>query len=180
MDIIEKAKAFAKLKHGKDKRKFTGELYYTHPFAVVERLKAFDKYETNEIILAAAYLHDTLEDTNTSFRELKNTFNEEIANLVLELTSNKEEYKDDENKTDHTAKAHYLTKKINNMSKSARIIKFVDREHNISSMSGAPPSFTEKYSKETQYILEHLKFNPDTEEEEIINSIREKIRPYLT
>jgi len=180
MDIINKAKKFAKLKHGNDKRKFTNELYYTHPFAVVERLKTFNKYKNNETMLAAAYLHDTLEDTKTTYHELKHIFNKEIANLVLELTSNKEEYTNKQNKTNHSIKAQYLTKKINNMSKNARIIKLADREHNVSSISGAPSSFVKGYTKETKYILENLKFEPDPEENQIINSIWKKIRPYLT
>ncbi len=179
MDLIEKAKTFAKLKHGKDQRKYTNELYYTHPFAVVDRLKTFNKYKNNKTILAAAYLHDTLEDTDTTYDELKYNFNKEIADLVQELTSDKKQYKNNKNETDYKAKAQYLTKKINNISKEARIIKLADREHNVSTMSGAPHSFIERYTKETQYILENLKFKPDTEEKELINSIWKKIRPYL-
>lgn len=183
MDIILRAKEFAKKKHGDIKRKYTPEPYYSHPFAVAARLKAFDKYKNNDAVLAAAYLHDILEDTLTTYEELLEKFNTKIADLVQELTSNKEYYNDtneDMEPSKPSAKAQYLTDKINNMSKDARIIKLADREHNVSQIADAPNTFIKRYTKETQYILEHLHFEPNKEEQDLINSIWEKIRPFLT
>jgi guanosine-3',5'-bis(diphosphate) 3'-pyrophosphohydrolase len=180
MDLITKAKKFAKEKHGNDTRKFSNKFYYTHPFSVADRLKKFKKVKNNENILAAAYLHDTLEDTETTSKELRREFNEKIANLVIELTSDKENYKNNEDRTDHLAKAKYLTDRINNMSRDARLIKLADREHNVSDIPNASESFIKRYMEETHYILEHLQFKPNKEEKALIDSIRNKIQPYLS
>lgn len=80
---------------------------------------------------------------------------------------------------DPMAKAKYLTEKINNMTKEARIIKFADRENNVSDLSMDHIEFSLKYAKETKYILDHIDIIPDLGEEEIIQSIRDKISPYL-
>ena len=66
--LIERAQEFAALKHATQKRKFTGEPYIVHPLAVGELVASIGAPET---VVAAAILHDTLEDTETSFSELK-------------------------------------------------------------------------------------------------------------
>lgn len=180
MSLIKKAKEFAKKQHGEDKRKY-GEKkpYCTHPYAVAERLQQIKTYKNNEIVIAAAYLHDIVEETNAEYEELKSLFNERIANLVNELTSDPLKYSDDEKQSKYLAKAKYLTNKINKMSEDARVIKLADREHNVSTLAVCPQSFAQRYAKETQYILNHLKFNPNEAEKQLIESIWKYIRPFL-
>ncbi|MHA1601968.1 MAG: hypothetical protein ACTSUI_03060, partial [Promethearchaeota archaeon] len=91
---------------------------------------------------------------------------------VKELTSNK---KDEQ----LIGKAQYLTNKINNMSDFARLIKFADREHNVSDLSKEFDSFSSRYAKETLYILNHLNFVPNQDELILIESIRKKIDPFI-
>lgn len=176
MNLIEKAKKFAKKEHGKNRRKYgSREYYYTHPYAVAERLKKFKEYRNDENILAAAYLHDILEETDIKYEDLKAQFNITIANLVKELTSDVSKYVGNGD----LAKGKYLANKINNMSNNARLIKLADREHNVSNLPACPDSFTERYSRETQYILNHLNFKPNNIEKELIDSIWNYIKPYL-
>ena len=65
MEIVEKAIKYATEAHGDQKRKYTGEPYITHPIAVMEIVKTVA--HTKEM-LAAAVLHDVIEDTNLNRR----------------------------------------------------------------------------------------------------------------
>jgi (p)ppGpp synthase/HD superfamily hydrolase len=179
MNLIEKAKDYAKNKHGNRLRKFTKELYYFHPYAVADRIRQFKKYKTNEDIIAAAYLHDLIEDTEVTLPDLTINFSREIANIVLELTSNSNEINNVQGNSTWIKKGKYLTKKINHMSDQARIIKLADREHNVSQLEGSPKSFQMNYARETEYILKNLSISPSNEEKILIKSILEKITPFL-
>jgi (p)ppGpp synthase/HD superfamily hydrolase len=81
--LIEKAKAFAALKHATHVRKYTGVPYFTHLANVAALVAAHGG--TPEMV-AAAYLHDTLEDTATTYGELVAVFGTRVATLVAEVT----------------------------------------------------------------------------------------------
>jgi len=67
-DILEQIKDFADRAHGEQKRKYTPERYIVHPVRVMETCKEY----TNDVaILAAALLHDVLEDTPITRDEIK-------------------------------------------------------------------------------------------------------------
>jgi (p)ppGpp synthase/HD superfamily hydrolase len=168
--LTDRAKKFAEKKHINQTRKFDENLpYISHPTAVAERLASIIN---DEEMIAAAFLHDTLEDTQTTYEEISQEFGNRVADLVQELTSDKKEEK-------LVGKAEYLTKKINDLSPEARLIKLLDREHNVSGFLQSPPEFCQRYAQETQYILDHINITPSPLEIQIIASIREKITPYL-
>ncbi|MHC1590919.1 MAG: HD domain-containing protein [Candidatus Helarchaeales archaeon] len=146
MNSFDKALDFARKKHAGQVRKISEIEYVTHPIAVANILK--DK-SCNETLLIAALLHDTLEDTNTTYKEIKDLFGEKVADLVLELTSDREEKK-------KLGKAAYLSRKLNQMSSDALTIKLADRLHNVSDLNEADPKFRERYKKETMIILSEL------------------------
>jgi (p)ppGpp synthase/HD superfamily hydrolase len=81
---VEKARAFATHKHSGQKGKGPGQAYIDHVEAVVRLLK--DYGEARPDVLAAAYLHDCLEKTNTNVAELVHEFGEDVAELVYWLT----------------------------------------------------------------------------------------------
>lgn len=145
--LSQRASDIARDKHWYQYRKFSKEPYFKHPSRVADILSRFTK---DEEIIAAGYLHDTLEDTETSFEELEATFGKRVANLVKELTS----VKKDQVKI---GKAKYLLKKMNSMSDSALLIKLVDRLDNVSDFRFASDKFIKKYIDETMYILNNLK-----------------------
>lgn len=86
--IAQKAKDFASFKHRLQIRKHgRGEPYMSHVEAVVAILKRHG--HTSEDLLAAAYLHDTVEQTDTSITEIYNLFGTEVAKFVYWLTDEK-------------------------------------------------------------------------------------------
>ena len=92
----------------------------------------------DEEILCAALLHDTLEDTKTTFEEIKEKFGDKVANLVLEVTQ--------EGKADN--KGFYFPRL---KSKEAIMIKFADRLSNISRMESWPKERQEHYLKHSKF-----------------------------
>ena len=85
MNTIEQAIVFAAKAHKNQTRKVANIPYITHPFAVGMYLQ---KANCSEEVIAAGILHDTLEDTETTFDELQELFGERIANLVLAASEN--------------------------------------------------------------------------------------------
>ena len=83
MDIVTKALEFAAEAHEGQKRKYTGEPYINHPIAVCELVKTVDH---NEYMLAAALLHDTVEDTATTIDDIKREFGDIVYIFVNWLT----------------------------------------------------------------------------------------------
>lgn len=83
MDVINKAINYAWEKHAGQRRKITGVPYMTHPLQVVNILKVVTR---DEEIIAAAILHDVMEDCGVTYEELKLEFGERIATIVLQLT----------------------------------------------------------------------------------------------
>lgn len=83
------ALAFAADKHRDQRRKDAeGSPYINHPIAVA-RVLAVEALVTDETILIAAVLHDTVEDTETVASEIARLFGEEVAQLVDEVTDDK-------------------------------------------------------------------------------------------
>lgn len=82
MNILEKASYFAKLKHTGQLDDEQKDYYKTYIEQVVSILY---KVTEDDIILSAAYLHDTLEDTNTTEEELRNEFGNKITSVFISL-----------------------------------------------------------------------------------------------
>ena len=83
--LEQRAKAFAEHHHAavNQKRKYTGEPYIVHPAAVVELVRGVPHTQEQ---LAAAWLHDTVEDTEVTIEEIEAKFGREVAALVEMLT----------------------------------------------------------------------------------------------
>lgn len=143
-DIEAKALAFAINKHSGQTRKFSGKAYVSHPISVAKRLK---KFTSDSNLIAAAYLHDTVEDTDTTLDEIKTEFNARVASIVKELTSSGDGIKE-------LGKQEYLARKMGSMSTDALTLKLTDRLDNVSDAGSA--KFKSKYGKETRFILDRL------------------------
>jgi len=120
--LIERAYAAAEKAHAGQKRK-SGEPYITHPVAVAQILADLG---IGSKTLAAALLHDTVEDTDYTLDLLRKDFGDEIAMLVDGVT------KLDKLKYGDSAQAETVRKMIVAMSKDIRVlvIKLADRLHN--------------------------------------------------
>lgn len=86
MNIIDKAREFATKRHGETGKLYNGQPYIAHPTTVGVILALIG---SDDNLIAAGYLHDLLEDTNTTWGELVNEFGEDVANLVREVTKDK-------------------------------------------------------------------------------------------
>lgn len=166
IELGKKAFGFAKKAHKGQVRKFSGLPYVVHPESVANLAQ---KYTQDPIIVAAAYLHDTIEDTEATHDILVQEFGKEVANLVQELTSAS---KDEMKKVG--GKAKYLTDKMMKMSKKALTLKLIDRLDNVSD-EHASEGFKERYYAETKYILDNLTRSLDSTQKKIVKEIKKKI-----
>lgn len=83
-ELTKKARDFATKAHEGQKRKYSGEPYIKHPIAVAKIVATVDH---DEFMIAAAFLHDTVEDTEVTIEEILDIFGEEVAELVDGLTN---------------------------------------------------------------------------------------------
>jgi len=123
--MLEKTLKFIIRKHYGQLRKKTKIPYIIHPIIVSVLLKKYKPFFSNyDELYIVALLHDTLEDTNTTYDEIVEEFNVNIANLVLELSNDKEII-------NVIGKNEYLKQKVINLSSNALTIKLIDRLSNI-------------------------------------------------
>ena len=149
----EKALRFATEKHKGQLRKGEDKIeYITHPINVANLVKKYKESHKMDSLVAAAYLHDTLEDTDTTFYELVNKFGLEVASLVKEVTTDKD-------LKNEIGKAKYLAIKMKNITDWGLVIKLCDRLDNISSLDKVDVEFRCKYVNETIYIINYLMNN---------------------
>lgn len=141
---FEKAAFF----HRHQKRR-SGEPYITHPLAVAMILAELGMTATT---LAAAFLHDTVEDTEYSLEELTNDFGPEISALVDGVT------KLDKVKYGEASAAETVRKMVVAMARDIRVlvIKLCDRLHNMRTMDAMPEDKQQKISRETLEIYAPL------------------------
>lgn len=81
--LFKRAHDFAIAAHAGQKRKYTGEPYVNHCYAVAALLM---DYPVGDEVIAAALLHDTLEDTSVTYSQLLAEFGPGVAGLVDEVT----------------------------------------------------------------------------------------------
>lgn len=148
--ISEIALNYATLKHKGQYRKGNNpKEYIIHPINVANLVKKYKESHNIESLVAAAYLHDTLEDTDTTYYDLVKKFGFEIASLVMEVTTDKD-------LKNEIGKTKYLCIKMKNMSNWALVIKLCDRLDNISSLIDVDLEFRKKYIEETLFIMNFL------------------------
>lgn len=145
--IEEVARDFAAHYHGiiDQRRKYTGEPYIVHPAAVVEIVKSVP--HTPEMI-AAAWLHDVVEDTPATIDEVRLTFGRDIASLVEMLTDVSRP--EDGNRAARKAldRAH-----LAKASHEAKTIKLADLIDNTRNIVDRDPKFARVYLAEKGRLL---------------------------
>ncbi|MFC5432515.1 RelA/SpoT family protein [Microbacterium suwonense] len=148
LPVIEHAYRIAREKHEGQFRQ-SGEPYITHPLAVAKILADLG---LGPRAVAAALLHDTVEDTGYALAELTEEFGDEVAMLVDGVT------KLDKVKYGESAQAETVRKMIVAMSKDIRVllIKLADRLHNARTWGFVPPEKAARKAKETLEIYAPL------------------------
>jgi len=155
MNIVERARIFATAAHAAvgQKRKYTGEDYIVHPYEVAGIVRLAGGTDAQ---IAAAYLHDVVEDTGVTSEQIASMFGTEVAELVDWLTDVSKPT--DGNRAvrkaidrEHTAKAPA----------AAKTIKLADLISNTQSIIQHDLNFAETYLAEKMELLSVLQHGGD-------------------
>jgi GTP pyrophosphokinase len=146
--LLQHAYDIAEEAHRGQRRK-SGDPYITHPLAVATILAELGM---DTITLVAALLHDTVEDTDYSLKNLHDDFGEEVARLVDGVT------KLDKVQLGSAAEAETIRKMVIAMARDPRVlvVKLADRLHNMRTMRFLPPEKQAKKARETLEVLAPL------------------------
>jgi guanosine-3',5'-bis(diphosphate) 3'-pyrophosphohydrolase len=137
MNQLIQAIAFAANKHRNQRRKDAdASPYINHPIALADVL-ANEGGVTDETVLIAAILHDTIEDTETTAEELTAIFGETITAIVLEVTDDKALPK--------AERKRLQIEHAPTISAAAKLVKLADKICNLRDIVASPP---EKWSLE--------------------------------
>ena len=171
-----KAIAFAAEKHSGQRRKdVEASPYINHPIAVATVL-ATEGEVSDEVIFLAAALHDTVEDTKTTFEELEEHFGLEVTNLVRELT--------DDKSLEKMERKRLQIEHAPQSSNCAKQLKIADKICNIRDISVSPPADW-SLERRTEYLewseqvvagCRHVNTRLDRAFDEAIAQARELLR----
>ncbi len=149
--LIQRAYDFAAKAHTGQKRK-SGEPYIVHPLATATRLA---ELQLDPKTIAAALLHDVVEDTSYTLQDIRKEFGDEIASLVDGVTKlDKIRYKGTERS------AESLRKMFLAIAEDIRIVllKLVDRLHNMETLEYVSPEKRRRIALETLEIYAPLAY----------------------
>ncbi|PIU24510.1 (p)ppGpp synthetase [Candidatus Berkelbacteria bacterium CG08_land_8_20_14_0_20_39_8] len=160
IQFIESVFDFAKEKHFGQKR-FSGEDYFIHPLNIAKELI---KHQPDKEIVAAALLHDVVEDCEVSVSEIEKKFGHEVAKLVdgvtkISLIEMKEKALGLEFDKNHiSSQIDSYRKLLTAMAGDPRvlIIKLYDRLHNSQTLEWLPKSKQKFYALETIQVFAPL------------------------
>jgi len=141
--LLLKATQFAADRHRNQRRKDAeSSPYINHPIALANVL-ANEGGVTDPVVLCAALLHDTIEDTNTTADELRTMFGEAITSVVLEVTDDKSlpKARRKELQIEHARSA----------SPQAKLVKLADKICNLRDITATPPADWDQ-SRKDQYF----------------------------
>lgn len=165
VDLIRRAYEFACTAHSGQQR-LTGEPYIAHPLAAADILADL---EMDEESVAAALLHDVVEDGDISIEDIRTKFGDEVARLVDGVTKLKladfEIGLPDEGEEASKKKRAEFRRSAENLRKiflavardlRVMVIKLADRLHNMRTLDGLPPERQLKVAQETRQIFAPL------------------------
>ncbi|MDT8854524.1 bifunctional (p)ppGpp synthetase/guanosine-3',5'-bis(diphosphate) 3'-pyrophosphohydrolase [Paracoccaceae bacterium Fryx2] len=149
-DLIRRAYAYGTQMHDGQQR-HSGEPYFTHPVAVAAILT---EQRLDDATIITALLHDTIEDTKSTYTEVSRLFGEEIAELVDGVTK----LTNLELSSAQSKQAENFRKLFMAMSKDLRVIlvKLADRLHNMRTIKSMRPEKQAQKARETMEIFAPL------------------------
>ncbi len=129
--LLIEALSFAAHKHRDQRRKDAdASPYINHPIQLA-RVLVIEASVTDEQVIVAALLHDTIEDTETTDEEIRETFGAAIADIVAEVTDDKALPKHERKQRQIDHAPHASTK--------AKLVKLADKICNVRDLAGSPP-----------------------------------------
>jgi GTP pyrophosphokinase len=157
-ELVRRAYATADQAHRGQFRK-SGDPYITHPVAVTEILA---EYGLDAATLAAALLHDTVEDTEITLHQVEDRFGEEVARLIDGVTKlDRIQYS-----SPQEAQAATIRKMVVAMAQDVRVllIKLADRLHNIRTASALRLEKQQRVARETLDVYVPLAYRLGVQE----------------
>jgi guanosine-3',5'-bis(diphosphate) 3'-pyrophosphohydrolase len=141
LSLLLRAAHFAAGKHRDQRRKgASGKPFISHPIEVATVLATVGGV-TDPAVLAAALLHDTVEDSDTSFDELDREFGADVRSLVEEMT--------DDKTLDSPTQKRLQVEKAPHLSTRAKLIKLADKLCNVRDISfDSPPNWSLRRCRE--------------------------------
>ncbi len=163
-ETLRKVAEFADRAHGDQMRKYTPARYIVHPLRVMETVR---EYSQDTAVLAAAILHDVLEDTSTKKKEMREflytvmdaSTTDRTVEIVKELTDEytKKNYPN-WNRKKRKQKEH---ERLSKTSAEAQTIKYADLMDNSAEIAKEDPDFADRYLNESEDLLKRMdKGNP--------------------
>ncbi len=156
---LEKVKNFAEKAHGEQRRKYSGERYISHPIRVMEMC---EQYTDDDSMLAAALLHDVLEDTEVTEKGMRAFLHDvmppEMADRTLEMvieltdTYTKKNYPGLNRRSRKSKEAERLSK----VSGDAQTIKYADVIDNATNIFVHDPDFAVVFIQEGRGVLKRM------------------------
>lgn len=132
LPLIVRALAFAAAKHRHQRRKdVEASPYINHPIELADVL-VNEGGVHDPLVLCAAILHDTIEDTETTIDEIAAAFGPEVAGVVAEVTDDKSLVK--------TERKRLQVEHAPHASPAAKLVKLADKICNLRDMLAAPPA----------------------------------------
>jgi len=145
MTLIDKAKMFAEVAHAGQTRKYSDDPYITHPIRVSEIVA--HNQGTDEMI-AAALLHDVVEDTPVTHDEILDKFGADVSDLVFGLTDV------DLSMGNRKTRKALDRDRIASSSADVQLIKLADFIDNTTSIVQHDPHFAKLYLQEKSQMLD--------------------------
>lgn len=144
-NIIEKARDFCIVAHGDQKRKYTFLPYYEHCFEVA---CIVEQVTNDESVIAAALLHDVVEDTKFTLAHIQQAFGQRVALLVYQVT-------DVSRPEDGNRRVRKLIDQAHlaESSPEGATIKLADTISNTQDIMQHDPNFAKVYLKEKRALL---------------------------
>ncbi len=150
-ELVRRAYAFAKAAHEAvgQLRKYTSDPYIVHPTEVADIVQTVAH---TEVMVAAALLHDTVEDTDATMDEIRRLFGHEVADLVEMLTD--VSVPPDGNRATRKAIDRAHTARA---SAAGKTIKLADLISNTQSIVANDPGFARIYLREKASLMDVLR-----------------------
>ena len=149
-DLIRRASDFARCAHGAidQRRKYTNQPYIVHPEAVARLVASITD---DPVTIAAAWLHDVVEDTPVTIGEIRGEFGDDVARLVADLTNVARKSDGNREKRNAIDRKHSA-----GADPRAKTVKLADVIHNVTDMARQDPDYAPIYCREKERLLDGL------------------------
>lgn len=148
---VDYAIEFATKAHAGQKRKYTGEDYIEHPMEVARIVRdAIGDTDLRLVAIAAALLHDTVEDTDTTLEDLTENFGSVVSEYVMHLTHVDPDF------GNRAARKAEDARRLSLAPAMVKTIKLADIIHNSESIIESDPKFAKVFMKEMTVLVAAL------------------------